>query len=154
MAQYVRRYALLDPNRFGSITHNPVELACGDGQEGIAAGKQPQPWLRHPPVVLEDRQQLWREHRMPVLLALPLFDADQHALAVDVRHLEVGNFGDTQTGAVGHAEGGLVFDTGCRTMVRCRHISGRLSVTRKKNRSAATELLMVGGCVPSLIWCT
>src|SRR5215467_11045932 len=114
MAQYVRRYALLDPNRFGSITHDPVELACGDGQEGIAAGKQPQPWLRHPPVVLEDRQQLWREHRMPVLLALPLFDAHQHALAVDVRHLEVGNFGDTQTGAVGHAEGGLVFDTGCR----------------------------------------
>src|SRR5215467_9485313 len=71
MAQYVRRYALLDPNRFGSITHDPVELACGDGQEGIAAGKQPQPWLRHPPVVLEDRQQLWREHRMPVLLAFP-----------------------------------------------------------------------------------
>src|SRR5215467_12976785 len=55
MAQYVRRYALLDPNRFGSITHNPVELACGDGQEGIAAGKQPQPWLRHPPVVLDYR---------------------------------------------------------------------------------------------------
>src|SRR5215467_625793 len=59
MVQYMRRYALLDPNRLGSITH-------------------------------------------------------EHALAVDVRHLEVGNFGDTQTVAVGHAEGGLVFDTGCR----------------------------------------
>src|SRR3974377_1452348 len=90
VAQYVRRYALLDPNRFGSITHDPVELACGDGQEGIAPGKQPQPWLRHPPVVLEDRQQLWREHRMPILLALPLFDADQHALSVDFKTLGVG----------------------------------------------------------------
>src|SRR6516162_4737371 len=72
MAQYVRRYALLDPNRLGSITHDPVELACGDGQEGSAPGKQPQPWLRHPPVVLEDRQQLWREHRMPILLGMLL----------------------------------------------------------------------------------
>ena len=51
---------------------------------------------------------------MPVLLALPLLDADQHALAVDVGDLEVGDLGDTQTGAVGHAEGGLVFDAGCR----------------------------------------
>jgi hypothetical protein len=31
MAQYVGRYVLLDPNRFGSITHDPVELACCAG---------------------------------------------------------------------------------------------------------------------------
>jgi len=86
MSQYVRRYALLDPNRFGSITHDPVELACGDGQEGIAPGKQPQPWPRHPPVVLQDRQQLTLEadanSRALDLLGQAIDRDPDHAFAV------------------------------------------------------------------------
>jgi hypothetical protein len=37
---------------------------------------------------------------------------------------------------------------GSRTNVRCRAISARPTVTLKKNRSAATEQLMVGGRTP------
>ena len=39
-------------------------------------------------------------------------DAQHHALAIDVRHLEVGDLGHTQAGAIGHAEGGLVLRPG------------------------------------------
>ena len=41
MPQDVRRYPLLDPNGFGGVAHDPIELASGDGHHGIATGKQP-----------------------------------------------------------------------------------------------------------------
>src|SRR5215831_1317611 len=48
MSQDVRGYPFLDANGFGSITDDPVELVCGNGHQGIAPGKQPHPWPRHP----------------------------------------------------------------------------------------------------------
>lgn len=38
----------------------------------------------------------------------------QHAFGVDVIDLEMGDLGDAQARAIGHTEGGLVFDTRCR----------------------------------------
>jgi hypothetical protein len=43
---------------------------------------------------------------------------------------------------------------GSRTMVSRRARSGRSSVTAKKKRSAATALLMLGGCTPVCVWCS
>jgi hypothetical protein len=39
-----------------------------------------------------------------VLPPLALLDAEHHALAIDVRHLEVGDLRHTQAGAIGNAE--------------------------------------------------
>src|SRR5215471_17389595 len=47
-----------------------------------------------------------REHRMPVLLAPTLLDAQQHAVAVDVGDLQVRNFGHAKAGTAGHAQCG------------------------------------------------
>src|SRR5438876_7783668 len=41
---------------------------------------------------------------------------------------------------------------GSRTIVSRRARSGRLSVTLKKKRKAATALLMLGGCIPVCVW--
>jgi hypothetical protein len=40
------------------------------------------------------------------------------------------------------------------TTVRRRERSGRSSVTVKKKRSAETELLIPGGCMPACVWCS
>src|SRR5262249_3925636 len=109
MTKHVRRDALLDANGFGSITDDPVELACRDGHQGIAPREQPQLGPRHPPVVAQDCQQACREHRVPVFLALALLDADQHALA------EVGDLGYTQPSAIGHAHCALYLMPGAAT---------------------------------------
>src|SRR5215472_2840034 len=43
---------------------------------------------------------------------------------------------------------------GCGTTVSRRDKSGRSSVTVKKKRSAETELLMLGACMPIRVWCS
>jgi hypothetical protein len=42
-------------------------------------------WPRDAPPVAQKFQQLWREHRVTILAALALLDAQHHALAVDIR---------------------------------------------------------------------
>jgi hypothetical protein len=56
-------------------------------------------------------EQLGREHGIAVPAALALFDADQHALAVNVVDLEMGDLRHPQARTIGDAQRGLVFDT-------------------------------------------
>jgi hypothetical protein len=53
---------------------------------------------------------LRREQGIAVSSALAVLDPDQHALAVDIVDLEVGNLRDAQARAIGHAQRGLVLD--------------------------------------------
>ena len=57
---------------------------------------------RHLPPGAQQFEQIRGEHRIAVLAALALLDADHHALAVDVGYLERHRFGDAQSGTVGH----------------------------------------------------
>src|ERR1700726_1926148 len=106
-----------------------------------------------------------------ILAPLALLDAQQHALGIDVRHLQRHDFGDPQSSAIGGAQRRLVLRPGgrlqrraissrlkttgilrgSRTKVRCLAISGRSSVTVKKKRSAATEPLMLGARTPACV---
>jgi hypothetical protein len=52
-----------------------------------------------------------------------LFDADQHALAVDVGDLERNDFRDPQPGSVGDAQRRLVFEAGSR-LQKTSHLVG------------------------------
>ena len=105
---------------------------------------------------------------MAVLFALALIDPQQHALAVDIAHLQARDLGHPQARAVRQPECRLVLRPrrrfeqphdlvrreplgslrGWRTSVRWRTTSGRPSVILKKNRSAATAPFMVGGVIP------
>ena len=51
---------------------------------------------------------------MAVFTSLAAFDAQQHALGVDIADLERNDFGSAQPGAVGGAERRLVLQTGGR----------------------------------------
>jgi len=54
-----------------------------------------------------------RQHHVTVLAAFALFDADDHALAVDVGDLERDHFSGAQAGAIGHAQRRLVLQPRC-----------------------------------------
>jgi hypothetical protein len=117
-----------------------------------------------------------------VLAPLAALDAQQHALGIDITDLERDDFRDAQPGAPGFRPGqapavanaALYFGAvaarsssvtsstlstggirrGYGTTVSRRARSGRSSVTVKKKRSAETELLMLGGCMPLWVWCS
>jgi hypothetical protein len=110
--QRMRRHPLLDPHRIRRIANNPIELACRDRQQGIAAGEQPRRRLAHAPPLPQQLQEPRRQHAVAILLAFTLLDAQHHALAIDIRHLEVGDLGYTQACAIGHTESSLVLRPG------------------------------------------
>ena len=82
--QRVRRHPGAQARRFRRHVANAVELPCRDRQQRIAVREQPALRAALQPPRAQQLEQLRREHRMPVLLALALLDADQHALGVDV----------------------------------------------------------------------
>jgi hypothetical protein len=56
-------------------------------QPGLA-GSHPSLLARHAPPVAQQLKKVWRENDIPVLLALALFDPDDHSVAVDIGELE------------------------------------------------------------------
>src|SRR5215216_7229474 len=85
--QGVQRDALVDLRHLGRGVARAIELARGHRLGRIAAGEQPALRTRRLPPVPQQIEQAWRKHDIPVLAALALFDADDHALAVDVADL-------------------------------------------------------------------
>jgi hypothetical protein len=55
-------------------------------------------------------EQHGREHGVAILVPFALFDAQGHALAVDVADLECNDLTGPQSGAVGERQGGLVLE--------------------------------------------
>ncbi len=50
---------------------------------------------------------------MPVLLALALFNPQDHTLTVYVTDLEIHHFADPEARPIGDREGGFVLEAGC-----------------------------------------
>ena len=65
---------------------------------------------RRPPPVAQQFEQLRREHHVPVPLSLALLDPQRHALAVNIGHRQVRDFGHPQACAVGDAVRGFVLE--------------------------------------------
>ena len=102
--QRVRRHPGAEPGRIGGHVADAIELAHGDRQQRIAARKQPALRATLQPPGAQQLQQLRREHRMPVLAALALLDADQHALGVDVADAQHHDLAAPQARAIGNAQ--------------------------------------------------
>src|SRR6185369_18044900 len=90
----MHRHALVDSGGIGARADSPVELPGGQGVHRIEPWEQPALvvdlalGMRDTPPRAKTLQQQWREHRVAILAALALFDAQRHALAVDVADLE------------------------------------------------------------------
>ena len=71
-------------------------------------------------------QQLRREHAVPVLAALALLDADQHALGVDIADAQHHDLADAQARAIGDAQAPPCTSgrAGCR-LEQPAHLLGR-----------------------------
>lgn len=108
-------------------------------------------------------QGLRREHGVAILASFALFDADQHACALDIIDLEVRDLRHAQARAIGDTERGLVLDARCcfeqprrtsgslrgwRMITGTRARSRRFSVTGNRNRNAETAPLMVADPTP------
>lgn len=62
------------------------------------------------PVIAQRLQQPRREHHVAVAAALALIDAQYHALAVDISHLQVRGLGYAQAGGIGGHEDRAVLE--------------------------------------------
>src|ERR1700716_3783092 len=107
--QGVQRYTLVDPGHIGCGMTGAIELACRHRLHPVAPWKQPALRSSRPPPAAQQFEQMWRQHHVPVFAAFALFDADDHALAVDVADLERDHLGGAQACAISHTQRGLVF---------------------------------------------
>lgn len=96
--------------------HGTVELAGTERIDGILSGEQPAAFahlalcMGNPPPVAQLFEQDGREHGVTILAALALFDAQRHALAVDVTHLECADLAHAQSCAVGDRQRRSMFE--------------------------------------------
>src|SRR5277367_3030638 len=123
MPQRVRRHPFGDLGQVGRRMAGAVELARRYRLQRVLAREQPGLWLCDAPPVAQKLQQHRRQHRVSILAAFALLDAQQHALAVDVGHLQRRHLRYAQARPIGDAERGLVLDArGC--LQKARHLLG------------------------------
>ena len=85
-----------------------IELARGDRIDRIHAGKQP-PAVEHLPLRpghsppgAQPFEEQRRQHGVAILVALALFNAQDHTLAVNIADLQRNDFAGAQSGTVGY----------------------------------------------------
>ena len=113
VAQRVQRHALLDPGRVGRLVEQAAQLAGGHRLARLAAGKQqallrrharvPTPWASLPPLP-QQTEHLGRQHDVPILAALGLFDPNDVLRPVDILDLQPDHLAGTQTAAIAETE--------------------------------------------------
>lgn len=114
----MHRHPLVDPGGIGAGADGAVELPGGQRIHRIEPREQPSLVedlalrMRDAPPRPKTLQQQRREHGVAVLASLALFDAQRHALAVDVADLERNDLACAQPGTVGHRQGCLVLEVG------------------------------------------
>src|SRR6516164_8468986 len=69
-------------------------------QPGLS-GRHPSLLARDPPPVAQQLKKIGRENDIPILLALALFDPDDHAVTIDIGELERYDLRGSQPGGVG-----------------------------------------------------
>jgi hypothetical protein len=128
---------------------------------GITARKQPGRGPRQAPIRAQDAEQLRRQHDIPITAALALFDADDHAAAVDVANLEARRFGGAQPGRIRRGQRGprlqarhrlqeahdLVGAEHHRQLLRLSRIRNALRQLRLPERHAVEETKGANGLV-------
>jgi hypothetical protein len=112
----LRTHILGDTGGLRCILDDARELAGGDGLGRVLTGKQPPSRQHHalvpalPPPVSQQRQKVRRQHGVAIPAAFAAFNADQHAVFVDIAHFERGHLGDPQARAIGNSKGGTMLE--------------------------------------------
>src|SRR5450631_1073241 len=66
-------------------------------------------YMFHPPPVFTQRlEQLWAQWYVAIAAALALTDMDEHAVAVDILHLQLAHLGSAHAGGVDRHEHGAM----------------------------------------------
>ena len=114
VAQGVRRHALGDLRHVGRGVAGARELTCRHRAGRVLAREQPALRPRNAIPVAQKLEQHGGEHRVAILAALALLDAQHHAFGVDIGYLQRDDLGDTQPCTVGDTQRRLVLDARCR----------------------------------------
>src|ERR1700712_968416 len=110
MAQSVHGHALVDSGGLGGRMDRPVELTGAERFNRVEPGKEPAAvehlaWgSSHSPPDPQPLKQDRREHGVSILLTFALFNAQRHALTVDVTDLQSRHFAGAQSCAIGNCE--------------------------------------------------
>lgn len=110
------RDPLGDIGRLRCLDDDAMELPRADRLHRVLTGEQPAVAMHHTlfasnlPPLAQQREQVSREQRIAVLTAFALLDSQQHALAVDVAHLEHRDLGNPQARAVSDRQRRLVLE--------------------------------------------
>ena len=80
--------------------NDAIELPRRHRQQRITAREQPDRGPGDAIPIAQQLQQPRGKHCKAILAPLALLDAQQHALAIDIRHLQVRDFGDPQSGVI------------------------------------------------------
>ena len=111
VAQGVRSDTLVDIRGLGCLDDDPIELARADRRRSALAREEPAIGNEDAllpsgtPPVAQQQEQAFGQHRVAVAAAFTALDPQQHALAVDIGHLQRRHLGDTQSGIIVAATG-------------------------------------------------
>jgi hypothetical protein len=171
VAQRVRSDPLGDLRGLCRLDDDAMELPGADRLHGVLSRKQPTVAMHHAllapdfPPLAQQGEQIRREHGIAIPATLATLDPEQHALAVNVGHLERRDLGHAQARALGDREGRLVLEAGGRVEQSCdlvpaqhhgqvarMHCPDQLACQVRSvdrvNRNAETMLFMVGVGTP------
>src|SRR6266571_5272245 len=84
------------------------------GKQPGLTGSHPSLLARSAPPFAQYLEKDGRENDVPILLALALFDPDDHAVTIDVGELERYDLRGSQAGGISQAQERLVLDVYCR----------------------------------------
>ena len=105
--QSVRSHALGDVSCLGGLDDDPVKLAGADRQRRALTRKEPAIGVEHTllppraPPVPQQQEQTFGQHGIAITSPFAALDPQQHALAVDIAHLERRYRANPQTRAIG-----------------------------------------------------
>jgi hypothetical protein len=103
-------------NGLGQLSHaaglaaDMGDAHTSDGLGDTVSGKEPGLELIELPLASQQREQIGGEHHEAITLPFALAYADDHALGVDVRALEVTEFRDPHTGGIEGGENGAMLE--------------------------------------------
>jgi hypothetical protein len=110
MPQSMRGYALRKVGGFASLPADCEDCLSCDRALWWITREEPDRRSVALPVGAQHLKQLGRQHHLAILAALALTNADDLSLAVDIRHPQVRELGDSQAGGINGHQDGAVFE--------------------------------------------
>src|SRR5271154_2508758 len=121
--QRMRGHTLGNLGHVGRGVAGAGELACRHRGDRVLAREQPALRPRNTIPVAQKFEQHRGKHRVAVLAAFALVDAQHHAFGIDIGYLQGDDLGNTKPGTVGDTQRRLVLDARCR-LQKARNLLG------------------------------